>query len=103
MKAHLGLHNRIVAALVLVFMAGAPAFGQTATLDDLFARLKTADEAESQRITQDIWIEWSKSGSPAARPMTSWPAAFISNAFRVAASVGDGLMRASESARKAMA
>jgi tetratricopeptide (TPR) repeat protein len=65
MKAHLGLHNRIVAALVLVFMAGAPAFGQTATLDDLFARLKTADEAESQRITQDIWIEWSKSGSPA--------------------------------------
>lgn len=65
MKAHLMLHNRIVAAVVLVFLAATPALTQTVKLDDLFARLKTADETESRRITQDIWIEWSKSGSPA--------------------------------------
>jgi tetratricopeptide (TPR) repeat protein len=65
MKAHLMLHNRIVAAVVLVFLAATPALTQTVKLDDLFARLKTANETESKRITQDIWIEWSKSGSPA--------------------------------------
>lgn len=65
MKAHLGLHNRIVAAFVLVFLAAAPAFAQTAKLDDLFSRLKSADEGESKRISQEIWTEWSKSGSPA--------------------------------------
>jgi tetratricopeptide (TPR) repeat protein len=65
MKAHLMLHNRIVAAVVLVFLAATPALAQTVKLDDLFARLKTANETESKRITQDIWIEWSKSGSPA--------------------------------------
>ncbi len=65
MKAHPKFHNRIVAAFVLAFLASAPAFAQTATLDDLFSRLKTADESESKRITENIWIEWSKSGSPA--------------------------------------
>jgi tetratricopeptide (TPR) repeat protein len=36
-----------------------------AKLDGLFDRLKTADVAESGRIETEIWIEWSKSGSPA--------------------------------------
>lgn len=37
----------------------------TAKLDDLFARLQTAAAGESSRIEREIWIEWSKSGSPA--------------------------------------
>ena len=36
-----------------------------AKLDELFDRLKTADAAEAGRIEREIWIEWSKSGSPA--------------------------------------
>ena len=37
----------------------------TAKLDGLFERLKTAEAAEAGRIEREIWIEWSKSGSPA--------------------------------------
>jgi hypothetical protein len=37
----------------------------------------------------------SKSGSPAPRPMTSKPAAFISRALFVMAMVGEGLTRSS--------
>lgn len=37
----------------------------TAKLDGLFERLKTAEAAEAGRIETEIWIEWSKSGSPA--------------------------------------
>jgi tetratricopeptide (TPR) repeat protein len=58
--------NRIVAALLLLFLTCAVAFAEdTAKLDGLFERLKTADEAEAGRIETEIWIEWSKSGSPA--------------------------------------
>ena len=35
----------------------------------------------------------SKSGSPAPKPITSLPAAFISLAFEVTAIVGEGFMR----------
>lgn len=39
---------------------------QTAKLDDLFSRLQaTANAEEARRIEQEIWIEWSKSGSAA--------------------------------------
>ncbi|GLS87926.1 hypothetical protein GCM10010873_29000 [Cypionkella aquatica] len=65
MKAHHGLHNRIVAAFVLVFLSCLPATAQTAKLDDLFARLQKADAADATQIESDIWMEWSKSGSPA--------------------------------------
>lgn len=41
------------------------AFGQTAKLDELFDRLKAADAPQAGRIEQEIWIEWSKSGSAA--------------------------------------
>lgn len=37
----------------------------TAKLDDLFARLQSAGAGEAGRIEREIWIEWSKSGSPA--------------------------------------
>ncbi|MEZ5796284.1 MAG: tetratricopeptide repeat protein [Paracoccaceae bacterium] len=47
-------------------LATAPASAaDQAKLDDLFTRLKTADAAEAGRIEAEIWIEWSKSGSPA--------------------------------------
>lgn len=58
--------NRAVAALVLVFLTFTAALAEdTAKLDGLFDRLKTADAAEAGRIESEIWIEWSKSGSPA--------------------------------------
>ncbi len=58
------LHNLIVAALLLLWCIG-PAAAQTAKLDDLFKALPTASDEEAGQITQNIWIEWSKSGSPA--------------------------------------
>ena len=64
MKARAWFHNCIVASLLPIFLAGA-ALAQTATLDDLFGRLKDADEASAGRIEREIWSEWSKSGSPA--------------------------------------
>lgn len=58
--------NRIVAALLPLFLTCAMAFAEdTAKLDGLFERLKTAEAAEAGRIETEIWIEWSKSGSPA--------------------------------------
>ena len=51
---------------MLLFLTCLPAVAQDATkLDDLFARLLTADAGEAGRIETEIWIEWSKSGSPA--------------------------------------
>jgi tetratricopeptide (TPR) repeat protein len=64
MKVWTRLHNTVVAALVPLILSAGVAFGQTAKLDDLFERLKTADPQAAQRIEQEIWIEWSKSGSP---------------------------------------
>lgn len=58
--------NRIVAALVLLFLTCTLALAEdTAKLDDLFARLQKAGAEEAGRIESEIWIEWSKSGSPA--------------------------------------
>ena len=58
--------NRIVAALVPLFLTCAMAMAENvAKLDDLFSRLKAASEDEAGRIETEIWIEWSKSGSPA--------------------------------------
>ena len=63
MKALIQLHNRIVAAFVLLFLLALPGMAQTAKLDGLFDQLLTATDEESQNIEQEIWIEWSKSGS----------------------------------------
>ncbi len=65
MRARRAFHNRIVAALLPLFLFTGAAFGQTAKLDDLFRKLQGPDEAASARAEQEIWIEWSKSGSPA--------------------------------------
>lgn len=48
-----------------MLVALSPAFADTAKLDGLFDRLKAADEAGARQIEREIWIEWSKSGSPA--------------------------------------
>ncbi|MGB8812853.1 MAG: tetratricopeptide repeat protein [Paracoccaceae bacterium] len=66
-------HNRILAALVAIFIACVPVMAQTGgqtpgkapDLDAMFTELATADEAAAGRIEADIWREWSKSGSPA--------------------------------------
>lgn len=65
MKALPSFLNRIVAALVATFLLSAAGFAQTADLDALFQRLKTADQAASDRIEREIENEWSKSGSAA--------------------------------------
>ena len=66
MGLRVAILNRIVAALLPLFLTCAVAFAQdNAKLDDLFLRLKSAEEAEAGRIETEIWIEWSKSGSPA--------------------------------------
>lgn len=65
MKAPRPYLNRFVAAiLALVVMAG-QAQADEKVLDDLFSRLPGAGTQEAQRITESIWIEWSKSGSAA--------------------------------------
>jgi tetratricopeptide (TPR) repeat protein len=58
--------NPVVAALLSLFMTcGVASAEDGAKLDDLFARLQKAEAAEAGRIESEIWIEWSKSGSPA--------------------------------------
>jgi tetratricopeptide (TPR) repeat protein len=65
MKAEMFRNNPIVTAVLLIFFSICPLHAQTADLDALFGELLTADAAESQKIEQEIWIEWSKSGSAA--------------------------------------
>lgn len=58
---------RVRTALANGFLASlfATAVWADSRLDDLFAQLQTATDAEAVNITEDIWLEWSKSGSPA--------------------------------------
>jgi tetratricopeptide (TPR) repeat protein len=65
MKAQKWLHNVILAAVLPFFLICSAAGAQTVALDELFAKLLTADEPAAARLEQDIWREWSKSGSPA--------------------------------------
>ncbi|WP_128513815.1 tetratricopeptide repeat protein [Tabrizicola thermarum] len=66
MRVPAAILNRIVAALLPLFLTCAAALAQdNAKLDDLFGRLKTAEAGEASRIEREIWIEWAKSGSPA--------------------------------------
>ena len=65
MKALRPLANGIVVA-VLLFGAGLlPVWADSARLDRLFEQLQGANDADAATITQDIWLEWSKSGSAA--------------------------------------
>lgn len=70
MKAPRRLANRFVASLFVLWAAGVPAnaladASSDSRLDALFAQLQGATEAEAANITEDIWLEWSKSGSAA--------------------------------------
>jgi tetratricopeptide (TPR) repeat protein len=65
MEAQNWLHNRIVAAFLLLILSCLPGFAESSKLDDLFTQLKDADEASAPQIETDIYMEWSKSGSPA--------------------------------------
>jgi tetratricopeptide (TPR) repeat protein len=66
MGALLRILNRAVTAFLLVLLTGTAVMAEdSAKLDGLFDRLKTAGAAEAGRIESEIWIEWSKSGSPA--------------------------------------
>ena len=62
MKPRSLIHNCIVAAFLLM---APPALADQARLDDLFQQLQTATDEEASQITDNIWIEWSRSGSPA--------------------------------------
>ena len=64
MKALRVLHNCIVASLLVLSLA-APVRADVARLDDLFQQLQTATDEEARAISDNIWMEWSKSGSPA--------------------------------------
>lgn len=57
--------NSLVAALLSIFFAVSAVSADQAKLDDLLTRLASSEQAESWRIEQEIWIEWSKSGSAA--------------------------------------
>ena len=62
MKVLRVLHNCIFAASLLVAM---PVLADTTRLDTLFEQLKSSKDEEAGQITEAIWLEWSKSGSPA--------------------------------------
>jgi tetratricopeptide (TPR) repeat protein len=66
MKARRRLANGFVASLFALWAMGALAdAAHDSRLDDLFVQLQSATDAEAINITEDIWLEWSKSGSPA--------------------------------------
>ncbi len=66
MKARLGFHNRVVAALLpLLFLVPPAQAADPARLEGFYQRLKDAAPDEAARIEAEIRIEWAKSGSPA--------------------------------------
>lgn len=65
MRARSPFHNHILAALVAVFAWAGPVIADEAVIDKLFEELQSSDAQASGRIEQEIWNEWSKSGSPA--------------------------------------
>lgn len=65
MGARVAYRNCVVAALLPLLLAF-PAAAQEGGLDDMFARLKEADERAARRVEREIWNAWSKSGSASA-------------------------------------
>ncbi len=64
MKAVRALHNLVVATLLVLSLA-TPLVADESRLDDLFQQLQSATDEEALGITDTIWLEWSRSGSPA--------------------------------------
>jgi Flp pilus assembly protein TadD len=56
--------NPLITACVMFFASYGAAAAQEA-VDRLFEQLKSADATQAAQIEQDIWAEWSKSGSDA--------------------------------------
>lgn len=66
MQTRASLFKCIVAAVVVTTALGAPAWAEMARLDDLFGQLATAENPDAAaRIENEIYLEWSKSGSAA--------------------------------------
>jgi tetratricopeptide (TPR) repeat protein len=65
MKRSAPFLNALLAAIAAFILTVSSAWADSAKLDDLFTRLTTSEADEAGRIEQEIWIEWSKSGSPA--------------------------------------
>jgi tetratricopeptide (TPR) repeat protein len=57
--------NRTVAALALTVTFSLPAVADSGRLDELYAQLGQEGLPNWQVVEQEIWLEWSKSGSPA--------------------------------------
>lgn len=66
MSVRIRFLNSVVAAfLSFLLTCGVALALDQEKLDDLFTRLQAAGAEEAGRIETEIWIEWSKSGSPA--------------------------------------
>lgn len=65
MKAHQSLHNRILAAFMLIFFCCGPVSAETVDIDALLDQLAQSSEADYPAIESNILREWSKSGSAA--------------------------------------
>ena len=57
--------NSTVAALAAIVMYSMPLAAQTKALDELYAELADPGLKGWQQVEQQIWSEWSQSGSPA--------------------------------------
>lgn len=57
--------KHIFAACFLAGLSGLPGQAQTDRLDSLFAELKQPELPNWKMVENQIWAEWSKSGSPA--------------------------------------
>ena len=57
--------NRAVTAFALAAALAGPAAAEETRLDQLFDQLGEAGLPNWRIVEQDIWLEWSKSGSPA--------------------------------------
>lgn len=66
MTKHSTLLNLIVTAFLAMVMNSVPLAAQTTKLDQLFEDLALEPQPAWKKIEETIWIEWSKSGSPAA-------------------------------------
>jgi tetratricopeptide (TPR) repeat protein len=57
--------KRVVTAFFVIGALSPAAVAQDADIDLLFEQLQTADPADARRIENEIWTEWSRSGSAA--------------------------------------
>ncbi len=61
----MGLSRRVLNTVVAAFLIASPGYAQEADLDELFSRLQAEELPEWEQIEQQIWAEWSQSGSAA--------------------------------------